>query len=60
MFSKIPLDNDELLNTRINNLRNDKYNKFIKNYEKNIREILSNDIKQNEYLLKELIRKISI
>ena len=55
MFSKSPLDNDELLNARIQNLRNAKYNKFINNFEKNRREILSNDIKNNEYLLKELI-----
>ena len=55
MFSHSPLENDELLNKRIQNLRDTNFKKFIVNYEKNNREILSNDIKGNQYLLKELI-----
>ena len=55
MFSQSPLSNDELLNRRIKNLRETNYKKFLDNYEKNSREVISNDIKNNEYLLKELM-----
>ena len=55
MFSQSPLSNDELLNKRIKDLRENNFKNFINNYEKNNREILSNYIKKNKDLLKELI-----
>ena len=55
MFAHSPLKDDLLLNKRIQNLRETNLKKFIDNYEKNNREVLSNEIKKNQYLLKELI-----
>ena len=55
MFANSPLRNDELLNKRIKKLRDTNFKKFINNYEKNNREILSDNIKKNKDILKELI-----
>ena len=51
MFDKSPLDQDELLNKRIKDLRNANLARIIYNYEKNTREILSNDLKKDKNLL---------
>ncbi|MBQ2600161.1 hypothetical protein II582_02085, partial [bacterium] len=55
MFFQSPLNDDELLNNRIAKLRNANFKKFVDNYEKKNREILSNSIKNNKDLLKEII-----
>jgi len=55
MFANSPLRNDELLNKRIQKLRDTNFKKFLNNYEKNNREILSDSIKRNKEVLKELI-----
>ena len=55
MFSKSPLNNDDLVNQRIKDLRDANLFRFIHNYEKNNREIISNDIKSDKNLLKEYI-----
>ena len=57
MFSHSPLVNDELLNKRINQLRNTNFRKFVTNYEKNNREILRDSIKKNKEILKKIINK---
>ena len=51
MFDKSPLDQDELLNKRIKDLRDANLARIIYNYEKNTREILSNDLKKDKNLL---------
>ena len=55
MFSQSPLNNDELVNKRIKDLRDANLFRFIQNYEKNNREIISNEIKSDKNLLKEYI-----
>ena len=55
MFIKSPLDKDELLNKRIKDLREVNLDRIITNYEKNSREVLSNDLKKDKNLLKEII-----
>ena len=55
MFANSPLRNDKLLNQRIQKLRDTNFKKFINNYEKNNREILSDSVKRNKDILKELI-----
>ena len=55
MFVKSPLDQDELLNKRIKDLREANFDRIINNYEKNIRGVLSSDIKKDKNLLKEII-----
>ena len=55
MFSRSPLDKDELLNKRIKDLREANLDRIINNYEKNTREVLSNDIKKDKNLMKEII-----
>ena len=55
MFANSPLRNDELLNKRIQKLRDTNFKKFLNNYEKNNREILSDSVKRNKNILKELI-----
>ena len=57
MFSHSPLVNDELLNKRINKLRETNYKKFVTNYERNNREIISDSIKKNKEILKQIINK---
>ena len=57
MFSHSPLVNDELLNKRINKLRETNFKKFVTNYEKNNREIISDSIKKNKEILKQIINK---
>jgi hypothetical protein len=57
MFSHSPLVNDELLNKRINKLRETNFKKFVTNYEKSNREILSDSIKKNKEILKQIINK---
>ena len=55
MFSKSPLDKDELVNKRIKDLRSANLSRSIQNYEKNNREILSNEVKNDENLVKKII-----
>ena len=55
MFSRSPLDKDELLNKRIKDLREANLDRIINNYEKNTREVLSSDIKKDKNLMKEII-----
>ena len=55
MFVKSPLDQDELLNKRIKDLREANFDRIINNYEKNMRGVLSSDIKRDKNLLKEII-----
>ena len=55
MFIKSPLDKDELLNKRIKDLREANLDRIINNYEKNIRGVLSSDVKKDKNLLKEII-----
>ena len=55
MFSKSPLNNDELVNKRVKDLRDANLYRFIQNYEKNNREFISNDIKNDKNLVKEII-----
>ena len=55
MFSKSPLDKDELLNKRIKDLREANLDRIINNYEKNTREVLNRDIKRDKNLMKEII-----
>ena len=50
MFSQSPLENDELLNKRIKNLRDTNFKNFLNNYEKNNREIISNNIKKKIFI----------
>jgi len=57
MFSHSPLTNDKLLNKRLNCLRDVHFKKFVDNYEKNNREILSNSIKKNKKILNEIIKE---
>ena len=55
MFSQSPLDNDELVNKRIKDLRDANLFRFIKNYEKNSRAYISDDIKKDKNLIKQLM-----
>ena len=55
MFANSPLRNDELLNKRIQKLRDTNFKKILNSYEKNNREILSDSVKKNKEILKELI-----
>ena len=57
MFSYSPLINDELLNKRINKLRDSNFKKFVNNYEQNNREILSDNVKKNKNILKDIINE---
>ena len=51
MFSQSPLANDKLFNLKIQEMRKTNFSKKLNNYEKNNREILSNDVKKNVQLL---------
>ena len=55
MFNNSPLIQDELLNKRIKDLRNANLERLINNYEKNTRGILSDDIKKDKNLIKQII-----
>ena len=55
MFKTSPLYKDELVNKRIKDLRDANLARFLYNYEKNIRGVLSDDIKKDKNLLKEII-----
>ena len=55
MFHNSPLVQDELLNKRIKDLRNANLERLLNNYEKNTRGILSDDIKKDKNLLKQII-----
>ena len=51
MFSNSPLDKDELLNKRIKDLRDANLTRLINNYEKNIRGVLTEEMKKDKNLL---------
>ena len=51
MFANSPLDKDELLNKRIKDLRDANLNRLINNYEKNIRGVLTEEMKKDKNLL---------
>jgi len=55
MFDNSPLIQDELLNKRIKDLRDANLNRILNNYEKNIRGVLSDDLKKDKNLIKEII-----
>jgi hypothetical protein len=55
MFNNSPLIQDELLNKRIKDLRNANLERLINNYEKNTRGILSDNIKKDKNLIKQII-----
>jgi hypothetical protein len=55
MFHNSPLVQDELLNKRIKDLRNANLERLLNNYEKNTRGILSDDIKKDKNLLRQII-----
>ena len=55
MFDNSPLIQDELLNKRIKDLRDANLNRLLNNYEKNIRGVLSDDLKKDKNLIKEII-----
>ena len=55
MFNNSPLIQDELLNKRIKDLRNANLERLINNYEKNTRGILSDDLKKDKNLLRQII-----
>ena len=51
MFANSPLDKDELLNKRIKDIRDANLNRLINNYEKNIRGVLTEEMKKDKNLL---------
>ena len=55
MFLNSPLRKDELLNKRLMELRNSNFKKIVNIYENNSREVISNKIKNNIKLLKNIL-----